>query len=258
MASPFPGMDPYLEDPAFWRDFHHRFIDCWCESVAKALPSHYDARVDESVNLVQMSPDVIKLIYPDIAVSRGPKRTKKKSSTTGTLLLEPVHIPHEFLDEVRQARIEILHRPDRSLVGVLEMLSPFNKSGEGLNAYRAKRITVLCQKVHLVELDLLLGGTRVPLSEPLPRADYYAFLSRADDRPNCEVYGWNLRDPLPTIPIPLRSPDADIHIDLSKVFRATYKRGLYARSLFYSQPPSVEMSSDDKAWAQNLASKRVR
>ena len=23
MESPFPGMDPYLEDPAIWRGFHH-------------------------------------------------------------------------------------------------------------------------------------------------------------------------------------------------------------------------------------------
>ena len=38
MTSPFPGMDPYLEDPAFWPDFHHRFIDCWCEEIAAELP----------------------------------------------------------------------------------------------------------------------------------------------------------------------------------------------------------------------------
>ncbi len=26
MASPFPGMDPYLEQPAFWASFHRRLI----------------------------------------------------------------------------------------------------------------------------------------------------------------------------------------------------------------------------------------
>ena len=29
MPSPYPGMDPYLEDPAFWSDFHDGFIVYW-------------------------------------------------------------------------------------------------------------------------------------------------------------------------------------------------------------------------------------
>src|SRR6266446_8131444 len=259
MASPFPGMDPYLEDPAFWADFHKRFLNCWCEAVAAALPDNYDARLDETVNLVQMSPEVIKLIYPDVAVSREPRRTKRAHSRrSGTLLLEPVHIPHEFLEEVRQTRIEILHRPERTLVAVLEMLSPFNKSGEGFEQYRAKRTTILAQKLHLVELDLLVGGKRLPLSKPLPSADYYALISRAEERPNCAVYHWALRDPLPTIPIPLRAPDADIPIDLGKVFRDTYERGRYARSLFYTQPPAARLSRKDAQWATGVASKKTR
>jgi len=44
MNSPFPGMDPYLEDPAFWSDFHHTFIGCWREAIADALPEPYEAR----------------------------------------------------------------------------------------------------------------------------------------------------------------------------------------------------------------------
>ena len=46
MPSPFPGMDPYLEDPAFWRDFHATFIFCWREAVAAALPD-YDVEILE-------------------------------------------------------------------------------------------------------------------------------------------------------------------------------------------------------------------
>jgi Protein of unknown function (DUF4058) len=223
------------------------------------LPDNYDARLDVTVNLVQMSPEVIKLIYPDIAVSREPRRTKRvHSRSSDTLLLEPVRIPHEFLDEVRQTRIEILHRPERTLVAVLEMLSPYNKSSEGFEQYRAKRKTILLQELHLVELDLLVGGKRLPLSKPLPSADYYALISRAEDRPNCEVYHWALRDPLPTIPIPLRAPDADIPIDLGKVFRDTYKRGRYARVLFYTQPPAARLSRKDAHWATGVASKKTR
>jgi hypothetical protein len=249
-------MDPYLEHAAFWADFHNTFIGCWREAVAAGLPDHYDARLDETVNLVQMSPEVIKLIYPDVAVSREPHAARRdRTKHTGTMLLEPVHIAHEFLEEVRQTRVEILHRSDRSLVAVLEMLSPYNKSGEGFDEYRAKRKTILLQKVHLVEVDLLMGGKRLPLSAPLPKADYYALLSRAEDRPDCAVYHWTIRDPLPTIPIPLRSPDADILIDLGKVFRDTYERGRYARALFYHQPPATRLTRKDAQWATGLAKK---
>lgn len=256
MASPFPGMDPYLEDPAFWGDFHATFIGCWREAIGAALPDNYDARLDETINLVEMSPEDIKTIYPDIAVDRERRRSKRGSSkSTGTLLLEPVRIPNEFVEQVRRRWIEIRHRPENKLVAILEMLSPFNKRGEGFDEYRAKRKTILRQRVHLVELDLLIGGKRVQLVKPLPKADYYALISRADNRPNCEVYHWDLRDTLPTIPIPLRAPDPDILIDFAGVFRETYQRGRYARVLHYSKPPDAPLKRKDSQWASGLASK---
>jgi hypothetical protein len=257
MASPFPGMDPYLEDAAFWPDFHHQFIDDWREAVADQLPEPYEARLDERIHLVQMSPQIIKLIYPDVSVSHGPPPVRSSSGAGGTLILEPVTIPHEFLEEVRETRIEILHRPERSLVTVLEMLSPTNKTADGFQEYRAKRKTILLQKIHLVELDLLVGGNRLPLAGPLPTADYYAFISRSDRRPNCEVYAWTVRQQLPVIPIPLRAPDADVLIDIGKVFQHTFRRGRYARSLAYGQPPSAPLSGADAQWANALTTQRT-
>ena len=256
MASPFPGMDPYLEDPAFWPDFHHRFIDDWCDAVANQLPASYEARLNESVNLVQMSPAVIKLIYPDVAVSRKRRPPRSRSQGSRTLLLEPITIPHEFLEEVRQSRIDILHRPDRRLVSVLELLSPTNKTGDGCAEYRAKRKAVLAQKVHLVELDLLLDGNRLPLSQPLPDGDYYTLVSRADHRPDCEVYTWRVREPLPTIPIPLQAPDADVLIDLGKVFQVTFERGRYAPSLPYGKHPVAPLQPRDAQWARTLSARK--
>src|SRR5262249_49282480 len=146
-------------------------------------------------------------------------------------------------------------RPDRSLVAVLELLSPTNKSGEGFQEYRAKRKADLQQKVHLVELDLLVGGTRLPLLRPLPAGDYFVYLSRADNRPYCPVYSWKMRQPLPTIPIPLRTPDADMLIDLGKVFQATYERGRYARSLAYGEPLPASFSEQNSQWAMALSAR---
>ena len=69
MASPFPGMDPYLEGPAFWRDFHATFIPCLREAIADHLPDSYDARLDETVFLVDISAEEIDDVYPDVAVT---------------------------------------------------------------------------------------------------------------------------------------------------------------------------------------------
>jgi hypothetical protein len=33
MASPFPGIDPYLESPRYWQDFHERFITYAAEGL---------------------------------------------------------------------------------------------------------------------------------------------------------------------------------------------------------------------------------
>jgi hypothetical protein len=60
MNSPFPGMDPYLEHPVFWRDFHLTFIGCWREAIADVLPEAYEARLDETLHLVQMPEEAIK------------------------------------------------------------------------------------------------------------------------------------------------------------------------------------------------------
>jgi hypothetical protein len=251
MRSPFPGMDPYLEDPAFWPDFHPTFLVCLREAIADMLPEPYEARLNERVKLIQMSEEIIQLIYPDVGVTDGSGIRRAGTIAAGasaTALLEPVVLPHEPLEEVRETRIEILHRPERDLVTVVEVLSPWNKTGEGFIEYRAKRKAILQQPVHLVELDLLLGGKRLPMGRPLPEGDYYAYVSRNEDRPNGEICSWLVRDPLPYVPIPLRAPDPDLAIDLQQVFQVTFERGRYGRSLRYGEAPPAKMSEADAAW----------
>ena len=89
MPSPFPGMDPYLEDAAFWPDFHHTFITCWREVIAEVLPDSYDARIGERVNRTQLEPEVVKLIYPDVAVSQGVRTKPAVSAGRPFILCEP-------------------------------------------------------------------------------------------------------------------------------------------------------------------------
>ena len=183
MSSPFPGMDPFLELPAFWSDFHYTFVNYWREAIADVLPPNYEAALGERVYLVEHDPESRKLGWPDVAVTdAGGQRPESASTHSGVATLEPVTIPLTILEGPRETYIEILHQPERSLVAALELLSPTNKEQPGRTEYLAKRRALWYQHVHIIELDLLRGGQR-PVDEPLPPADYYYFLSRAGQRP---------------------------------------------------------------------------
>lgn len=243
-------MDPYLEDPAFWPDFHARCINYLCEALAERLPDSYEARIGERVSLVHYPPKTVKRIGPDVAVTRrkGPATTHTVAS--GVATIEPVTMPNVLGEEVGDTYIEIRRRPDRMLVTVLELLSPANKEEPDRGAYIEKRDGLLRQQVHLFELDLLLGGERLPFERPLPPGDYYAFVSRADRRPDCDVYAWRVTDPLPILPVPLRAPDPDVLIDLGAVMATTYERGRYARSLDYASPLKTPATAETRRWIE--------
>jgi hypothetical protein len=135
------------------------------------------------------------------------------------------------------------------------LLSPSNKEEPGRSQYLTKRLAVIYQQVHLVELDLLLGGQRLPMARPLPKADYYYLVSRSERRPDSDVFSWKLRDRLPTLPIPLRAPDLDIQLDLGAVFATAYARGRFYRRINY-QGPLPKVSSQDEEWVKNFAQSR--
>jgi uncharacterized protein DUF4058 len=90
VPSPFPGMDPYLETPALWSDFHASFITYWRDALIECLPSNYEARIDEKVNLVTMAPPRKELIEPDVALTRSGAGRGPSPAPAGVATLEPV------------------------------------------------------------------------------------------------------------------------------------------------------------------------
>jgi hypothetical protein len=243
-------MDPFLEDPAYWLDFHFRFINNWADALSEILPEQYEANLGERVYLVEHDPEARKLMSPDIGVVESPTPAKV-SSSRGAVTLAPVTVPLTILEGPRETFVEILHKPDRQLVTVLELLSPTNKEQPGRTEYLAKRRAILYQKVHLVELDLLRAGRRMPSLVPLPPGDYYYLVARAERRPDAEIFAWTIRDPLPQLPVPLRTPDPDITFDLAAVFRTTYERGRLARKINYSRA-LPDLGRDDQEWAAGI------
>ncbi len=64
MPSPFPGMDPYLEDPTLWRDLHQRLITYIADALQPQVRPRYRAQIEERLYVVQSR----RSIYPDVRV----------------------------------------------------------------------------------------------------------------------------------------------------------------------------------------------
>ncbi|MCA9153814.1 MAG: DUF4058 family protein [Planctomycetales bacterium] len=248
MPSPFPGMDPFIEAGGFWPDFHAGFITYMREWLVEALPDDYDVRIDERINFIHVEDDRLQRFKPDLAVSVNETRLQRASVSPGAATLEPIVLPETVEEEIREVYIQIIKRSEQRLVTIVELLSPTNKSEPTRGQFLAKRMSIIQQPIHLVELDLLRGGRRHQFGRALPPGDFYAYVSRVEQRWDCQVYAWSLRDALPTIPIPLAAPDPDVLLDLQSVFTLTFERGRYQRWLRYDQPLTPPLSPGDESW----------
>ena len=258
MPSPFPGVDPYIEAHDYWQDFHHRFLTYACDAISEVLPRTYFAQLGEKLRLAEIPGRASRLTLPDVTVLKRDRpalgTNVRESKGSRAAVLEPVSVPlPSVFMEVRDAWIEIRQGSRQKAIASIEVLSPTNKAGAGFAEYLLKRRKSIRQKIHLVEIDLLLRGDRLPMGKPLPPGDYFALVSRAEKRPDSDVYAWTIRDPLPSIPIPLAAPDPDVILDLAAVFNITYDRARYAELLDYSVPPSTVKKPADRAWAERTA-----
>ncbi len=89
----------------------------------------------------------------------------------------------------------------------------------------------------------------------LPQCDYYAIVSRYAERqggnPYAAIWPLGVRDPLPTIPIPLRPGEAEPTADLQALLHRIYDAGGYNMFL-YESDPEPRLSVSDAVWAVQL------
>jgi hypothetical protein len=249
MNNPFPGIDPFIESQRFWEDFHTSFLTYLSDAINDRLPDRYEARVGERFTLASFLDQAE--VRPDVPIPRNESFTfSSRGLGSISAVAEPVVIPLPVLipEEITERWIEVRRREDRTVVAVIELLSPSNKTGDGLGDYVAKRRLLIAEPIHLIEIDFLLGGHRLPMARPLPPGDFYVFVSRADHRPDCSVYAWSIRQPLPTIPIPLDAPDPDLLVDLAALYATAYERGRYARSIRRERTTALPIAPEDAGW----------
>lgn len=257
MPSPFPGMDPFIEAQK-WSGFHHVFIAELSHRLVALLRPRYDVDPEERI-YVETAEPVWPEYRPDAVVTR---RAEPVSARLGAVVLdiEPRIFRLPMPTEEREPYLVIRKTGEREVVTVIELLSPTNKrsGSDGRKEYLAKRQSILQSRPHLVEIDLLLGGQRLPMEGRLkPGTDYCAVVCRASWRPDAEVFEWTLRERLPRIPIPLANGDPDAILDLQAGLDALYDRSGYDYSLDYGAALPASMRQADPEWISQQAAKRL-
>lgn len=140
--------------------------------------------------------------------------------------------------EERETYLDIFKLdPQKQLVTSVELLSPSNKrrGAVGWDQYEGKRNVFLNGYANLVEIDLLRGGRRHPMSERWPDSPYVIAVLRRELAPICQIWPAHAVEPLPSIPIPLL-PDTDLVVSLQPIVDHIYAVSRYAGDLDYAQP----------------------
>jgi len=220
MPSPFPGMDPFLEDEGLWPVFQHQLVTCLYQILLPGLVDRYRARV-------------VQRLY-----------------TTEQPLFTSI-----VREEHREELIEIRLRNDSRLVTMVDVVSPANKTTEsGREAYLAKRREGKGSGANLVEIDLVLQGQ--PLldysREGLPDWDYAVTVTRAAQPDRFEIYTATLQKKLPRFRLPLGGDDRDTVVDLHTTFNRAFDQGGFAAKIQYERNPAVTLNAEDRQWVDEL------
>jgi hypothetical protein len=256
MKSPFPGMDPYLED--YWPDVHSRLATYASDHLNPRLPPGLRARIQESTAIEADEPDEgdRDTYVPDVQIRTTSSKTTRRAANSSPPPMKPIVVTRSVSEPQRS--VHIVTTEKGRLVTAIEFLSPSNKIGsEGRDDYIEKRKGILAAGASLVEVDLIRAGLHVLAFDPakLParsRMPYAVAAIRWWKPRKVEIYPIPLRAPLPTISIPLRKTDSDVTLNLQELIEEAYEKGGYDGDIDYRQDPSPALDPLDAAWLNKL------
>ncbi len=239
MPSPFPGMDPYIENPEVWSDFHGGLATEIRRRLNAIISPRYVARLIPHVTYEIVEVARPAGVRPDVGVWQPQPPAGQMAGTTTAITPAPVEITVEMEMPLRLYSVEIQATETLELVTAIEILSPVNKrrSHDAFQDYQRKRRDLFRSSAHLLEIDLLRGGERRLPERDVPATSYLIALSRADRRPKMELWPILLSAALPVLPVPLREPDPDAPLDLGACVATLYDDGRYDLLIDYSRPP---------------------
>lgn len=251
MPSPFSGMNPYLEHPDLWPGLHLLLIAAIAQFLAPQLRPKYIVSVE--VRMYESSGERNLFVgIPDVKLQR--QLAANNLSTTNITVLantaQPVTIT--VPERVREGYLQIQEVETKELITTIEILSPTNKRGKGRQIYEHKREQVLGSRTNLVEIDLLRAGEPMPIFNNGIESHYRILVARGERRPYADLYAFNLRDTIPSFPVPLRSEDVEPGLNLQELLNKIYDEYGYDLKIDYSSEPVPPLSEADAAWADAL------
>ena len=257
MKSPFPGMDPYLEET--WGDVQARLATYTSDQLNPQLPRDLRARIEVSTVVEADDPNDPEVVtyYPDVQVHTTVAARGSQARRNGLLAVAEPLVVDRPREPRTQRSVHIKTVRGGRLVTAIEFLSPANKIGTaGREQYKAKQADILDAAASLVEVDLVRAGRHV-LAVRLTgipqrhRSGYKAVVVRGWAPERAEVYPLPLRESLSAIRIPLRKTDADVRLDLQKLIDQAYANGGYD-SIDYRARLLPDLDRADTAWADKL------
>ena len=262
--NPFPGMNPYLENPDLWPDFHNRLTAAMADELGPQLPDRYRIALQRRVEVEEPfgAPSELNLMIPDAMVTSestavppaGGERAAAVAAPPDEAVAVRVRMPREV--SVLWLRVETV--PERELVTVVEVLSPTNKRpGEGRRRYIRKREAIVAGLVNLVEIDLLRRWEPMPLETSPPAGDYRILVCRSLESPGALLYPFMVRQHIPKFTLPLRSEDEAYapEVDLGAIVDRLHHTARYNLEIRYDAlPPEPAFEAAVQEWVEERVS----
>lgn len=254
MPSPFPGMNPFLEQPDAWPDFHNLFVARLATDINARAPERYYAKVEDQLYIHELAAEHWRpFARTDVSVRDAGTVTSPGGGTATVEAPSTVEIA-DAVDIVNLPYVEIRSRDGGPVVTVVEVLSPANKlPGPDREQFARKRQRLCASASHYVEVDLLRGGARHAFRGRVPECTYYVMVAAVHARPSAGFWPVMLREPLPTTSIPLLPGDTALTVDWQGLLHQVYDEGRF-RSFIYGNEPQPPLSPVDTAWASQFVS----
>ena len=273
-TNPFPGMNPYVEGFGLWPSFHNRMIVGLGNLLGRQLRPEYRVGIEERVQISTEPdsngsgngsgggirvPDVAVLTGVGVGASVGAGVAVAASAGGGLRFPAPersadaiaVRLPTP--DLFKERYLEVRRVSNREVVAVIELLSPTNKGRSGRKEYLNKRAAVLSSLAHLVEIDLLRAGPRMPVIGAVPDTHYRILVASAHrTEPIADLYAFGIRDAIPEFVLPLAQDAEGIAVNLNAVVNQVYADGSYDLDIDYGQDPEPPLADADRAWIDTL------
>ncbi len=256
--SPFPGMDPYLEAPRYWKQVHTQLVVEIQKFLAPKLRPTYHIEIEELTHLTVIPPIAddeaeSRVGIPDgIILGTSGQKAAPAVAPVRSMAVSPLTIELPIPIEIKHRYLKVRRSKDNEVITVIELLSPVNKLDKaGREKYLTKRRKILSHWTSLVEIDLLRAGEPMPMYTT-QTSDYRILIRQGWRGSQADLYPFNIPDPIPDFPIPLQKDDEMPLVPLNQILHDLYEVIGYGYLLDYREPPPApSVSADMAAWLES-------